>query len=607
MSSSQAADVEKAKNEKEYTPEQLKLLDFIGNCMFGIGAWVLFYFRSYVQWLVWAVFTHLFVVGSTLLVVSFIPGLAGPLGVGPQRNTNTSISQHQKLWKEYILSFNMLMQGCCIIIGLSCLDYMADVGIIWDKRSSHSFPVLLYYFVDYPLYYLSLILWVLLLLVGHIAYLLFVFWISSGYWKTGDSERPWWNGFGDLEFLGGLAASESKMTEAKAYKFLGLEGEKGPFSASEIKKAYRREARKWHPDKNQGNQRAKEWFQQIQEAMTLLGPEAARKQRLFELFKLCMYVCGTSTLLDLFSYFLLDLSLIWASEWPMLWFVWALGTHTVLAYILMFFIAAVPNLPEAWGKFRVAFIIGAILSACDFLIGRCFGIGLLWGDNGWPLPWLMAAPSTFVTLIDSAPAGAFWLFRLYCSSQLLLRGQSTIMHADAKKFRANRSKESTKYADALVAFASLFNLAILFLFAILDFFFFGVEGWIWRSRGNSGYFYMCFTFLWWAIGEGLAITLGVEKLDVFVFLTVLSPLSSSWFDSISIAFAMILGLVFFFRYIILTDFSMRMLKNSSLGPAMVAQAEEFEKTIKQEEILAQAGDSNNAIDGLDDVEDIQDR
>ena len=53
------------------------------------------------------------------------------------------------------------------------------------------------------------------------------------------------------------------------------------------------------------------------------------------------------------------------------------------------------------------------------------------------------------------------------------------------------------------------------------------------------------TFLWWAIGEGLAITLGVEKLDVFVFLTVLSPLSSSWFDSISIAFAMILGLVFF--------------------------------------------------------------
>ena len=40
---------------------------------------------------------------------------------------------------------------------------------------------------------------------------------------------------------------------------------------------------------------------------------------------------------------------------------------------------------------------------------------------------------------------------------------------------------------------------------------------------------------------------------------------------------------------------------------MVAQAEEFEKTIKQEEAMAQAGVSKDVVDGLDDVGDVKDK
>lgn len=59
------------------------------------------------------------------------------------------------------------------------------------------------------------------------------------------------------------------------YKILGV-GEKD--SAAEIKKVYRRLARKYHPDTNAGNKAAEEKFKEVSEAYYVLGDEKRRKE-----------------------------------------------------------------------------------------------------------------------------------------------------------------------------------------------------------------------------------------------------------------------------------------------------------------------------------------
>ena len=52
------------------------------------------------------------------------------------------------------------------------------------------------------------------------------------------------------------------------YKILGVERTAG---ADEIKKAYRKLAMKYHPDRNQGNKQAEDQFKEINEAYEVLS------------------------------------------------------------------------------------------------------------------------------------------------------------------------------------------------------------------------------------------------------------------------------------------------------------------------------------------------
>jgi curved DNA-binding protein len=59
------------------------------------------------------------------------------------------------------------------------------------------------------------------------------------------------------------------------YKILGVEK---TASADEIKKAYRKLAVKYHPDKNQGDKKAEEKFKELNEAYEVLGDAGKRKK-----------------------------------------------------------------------------------------------------------------------------------------------------------------------------------------------------------------------------------------------------------------------------------------------------------------------------------------
>ena len=64
------------------------------------------------------------------------------------------------------------------------------------------------------------------------------------------------------------------MTEKDLYAALGVPR---TASADDIKKAYRKLARKFHPDVNPGNRKAEERFKEISEANDILGDPAKRK------------------------------------------------------------------------------------------------------------------------------------------------------------------------------------------------------------------------------------------------------------------------------------------------------------------------------------------
>ena len=59
------------------------------------------------------------------------------------------------------------------------------------------------------------------------------------------------------------------------YQILGISRQSTP---EEIKKAYRRLARQYHPDMNKGDKKAEERFKEISEAYSVLSEADKRKQ-----------------------------------------------------------------------------------------------------------------------------------------------------------------------------------------------------------------------------------------------------------------------------------------------------------------------------------------
>ena len=65
------------------------------------------------------------------------------------------------------------------------------------------------------------------------------------------------------------------MAERDLYKVLGVDRKASP---EEIKKAYRKLARQYHPDRNPGDDKAEERFKEVQAAYDIVGDPDKRKQ-----------------------------------------------------------------------------------------------------------------------------------------------------------------------------------------------------------------------------------------------------------------------------------------------------------------------------------------
>src|ERR1051326_1180316 len=67
------------------------------------------------------------------------------------------------------------------------------------------------------------------------------------------------------------------MATTQQKDYYGLLGVKKTASAEEIRKAFRKLARKYHPDVNPGDKRAEEKFKELSEANDVLSDEKKRK------------------------------------------------------------------------------------------------------------------------------------------------------------------------------------------------------------------------------------------------------------------------------------------------------------------------------------------
>ena len=71
-----------------------------------------------------------------------------------------------------------------------------------------------------------------------------------------------------------MAAAYTGQKQKDLYAILGLQRDA---DAGQIKKAYRKLAKKYHPDSNAGNSEAEKRFKDISEANSILGDEEKRK------------------------------------------------------------------------------------------------------------------------------------------------------------------------------------------------------------------------------------------------------------------------------------------------------------------------------------------
>ena len=88
-----------------------------------------------------------------------------------------------------------------------------------------------------------------------------------------------------------------------------------------------------------------------------------------------------------------------------------------ITHALQLIVKSVATMLKIFSTWITIFMLVSIISFFDYAMGS----NITWIEN-WLLLYLTAAPSQIPGLIDSLPFNALWLFRVYCSVRMLLRG-----------------------------------------------------------------------------------------------------------------------------------------------------------------------------------------